>query len=275
MLTFVCLQVAVSRLRAELFVCVIAKAPWTMEDNIFNFNDQPALRVQSSGVCSKLYEHYVAVLEHEVAATFRGLRTTLEGVKRIRKDLKVTWMAPYGCAILVQNLDVLSSRVTVVGLGGWEDTVHAYIHNREATATPDIVRPAILEVGAVRKDLYKEVVAQFNELMQQAKLENTRQKHHKTPTFVWARLLDAMVKVSALSSSSVAAMRETYQGGTTDVGTHTSCLERNTSFPLVASVFSVMLYLDEFDKNHDAFRKTLCVYYMHHLRYGTTKLVTT
>jgi hypothetical protein len=240
-----------------------------MEENIFHFNDQPALRVQSTEVCSELYEHYFAVLEQEVSSTFKDLRATLEGLHRFKKDkITICWKATYGCAVVVQKLDVLSHRVSIVGLARWESMVHASIkcNDREATAVPDIIHPDILEIGALRKDLYHKVVKEFNELMNQANSEKTSQKNHKTPTFVWARFLDAMVTASALSSTSVEAMLETYQGGTTDVGRHTSCLERNTSFPLVASVFSVILYLDEFDHDHDAFKMTLCVYYLHHLR---------
>ena len=241
-----------------------------MEDNIFYFNDRLAPQEQCSQVCKALYDDYYVALEQEISTTFpdrQDLSDKLEAIERIRKSVeKIKWMARYGCAIVVQSLDVLSWRITVVSLQGWKNWIHASIYKRESTAIPDILCPAILEIGPVSKALYSTVEEKFDELMEKAQSEPTRQKHHKTPTFVWARLLDAMVLAKALSRDMVKAMRESYQGGSDDVGQHTSCLPRNTSFPLVASVYSAMLQLDECDSEHNACKKTLCVYYLHHLR---------
>ncbi|CAB9519066.1 Protein of unknown function (DUF3645) [Seminavis robusta] len=241
-----------------------------MRTKIFNFKDRPALKIQSDSDCAQLYDHFYSTVEDDVRSHFGSCKDELSSVvaslKHLKESVGVTWMAPYGCAIMVKNLDVLSTKISVVGLDKWEGMIHSSVSGREATAIPDVVRPCILEIGPVKNESCPAVMGIFLRLMQSAQSTATREKHHKTPSFVWARLLDAMVEAKALPKSTVNAIIESYQGGMTDVGRHTSCLERNTSFPLVASVYSSMLYLYELDEDHDSFRKMLCVYFLRHLR---------
>ncbi|CAB9529821.1 Protein of unknown function (DUF3645) [Seminavis robusta] len=247
-----------------------------MEDNIFDFNDRTALQIQSDEVCAQLYDHFLSAVEESVSLPIfkDDARLIAADLKQLKESVVVKWMAPYGCAILMKDLDVLSTTITVIGLNEWNDKVHSSVNGRESTAIPNVLSPSVLEVGTVGKELCSNVIAIFHQLMQKAQSTFTREKHHKTPSFVWARLLDAIVQAKALPGSTVCVIKESYQGGTTDVGKHTNCLQRNTSFPLVASVYSSMLYLYEFDEDHDSFRKMLCMYFLHHLRNIRGKVTT-
>lgn len=244
-----------------------------MEDKIFHFNDRPALAIQSNEVCAQLYDDFYNVLAEEVSNNVDDdlLDSLQTRVENLFETVWVTWMARYGCAIAVGDIDVQTYSITVVGLDGWKTKVHASVHKgRELTAMPDVTNPAILDVGSVpiRENLVQDLMNLLKQKLKESEKERTRQKNHKTPTFVWARLLDAMAEMEVISTDEVETMEDCYQGGTTDVGLHTGCLARNTSFPLVASVYSAMLFLDG-DHDHSEFHKALCIYYLHHLRYDS------
>ena len=180
----------------------------------------------------------------------------------------MTWVSKHGCAVVVGNIDVMSRSIAVVALDGWESTIHASLEKgREATAMPDYSNPAFFEAGHIPYNKVDAVLLEMQDKLRKAAAsQRLPKKSHKTPSFVWAKLLDAMVDLKLMSTEQVNAKLECYQGGTTDVGLHTGCLPRNTSFPLVASVYSKMLCLSN-DYDHQRFYKALCVFYLFHLRY--------
>jgi len=239
------------------------------EDKIFHFNDKPALQVQSDGDCEDLFVQFGDTPSAEASGDLQDdLQAIAKDIEALQKKYDVTWLAKYGCAILVGHIEVMSRSIAVVALDGWKTIIHASVeHGRESTAIPDIVSPSYLEAGHIPYDKVKEVVADMRGklAMAAAAQQRTSQKDHKTPSFVWAKLLNAMSDLKLISVEQVSSKLGCYQGGTTDVGLHTACLRRNTSFPLVASVYAKMFYLSG-DRQHQRFVKVLCIFFLRHLR---------
>lgn len=246
-----------------------------LEGNVFFFNDRPALTVQSDEICQQLFTHFQAALQTEetMLVSAHNQRSSLNVVALVQRvndiagKYQIIWCAPSGCAILVQKMDALSSFVTVIGLNGWECMVHSSVEvGREVTAKPNYAKPAIMELGFIPKANMKDLIKEWKNLMSGGIADpQTKPRKHKTPSFAWARLLDAAVSLGLVSSDGASAKAACFQGGTTDVGPHAGCLPRNTSFPLVASAFCTVLARDG-DCKHDLFHKALVIYYLHCLR---------
>ena len=232
---------------------------------MFPFNDQPALTVQSDSVCQEMVDHFTQVLAEDMPCLFPDLVGLVDKCNTLWKDTyRFEWMAKYGCALVIRQADALSDTIALIGLDGWKSKVHASVDGgREMTAEADIVNPATLVSGKVKKAALDDLMSSFRKGLNKAQSsQGNQQKHHWTPSFVWARLMDAFVETEALASPH--AGKQCYQGGTTDVGLHTGCLRRNTSFPLVLSVCSKVFEMNG-DIDHNDFYKLLVVYYLHHL----------
>ncbi|CAB9516872.1 Protein of unknown function (DUF3645) [Seminavis robusta] len=238
-----------------------------MEGQVFDFNDQAALNVQCNDTCKCLFEDFVNIIKNDPF-----LETTVDDL--CWEEYEVTWLAEYGCAVLVQEIDCMTNSILVVGLDGWKTRIHASVPaGRQVTAVPDLANPAIMEVGSIPADGVSDQVLQaLKDKLKSTQRERSRQKNHKTPSFVWSKIIDVLVEENHISQMDREVMQECYQGGTTDVGKHTDCLARNTSFPLVASVYAAMLTLQGHDKH--CFYQALSVYYLHHLKNITHKITT-
>jgi hypothetical protein len=236
-----------------------------MEDGIFLFNDRGALVEQSDVACETLYHDFIGVLEQEAPSLLGDQGELVQYVKNLKESYEVSWMASYGCAVLVGNVDIISKSITVIGLDNWKNIIHSSIdQGRQPTAEVDLTKsPAILPVGTIQASAVHKVLEKTKDLLR--KTEKGSSKNHKTPSFVFARMMDVMVELKLSLNTKVTAIRDCYQGGTTDVGLHTGCLRRNTAFPLVASMYSAMLILDG-QSAPNIFYKSLCVYFLHHLR---------
>jgi hypothetical protein len=89
------------------------------------------------------------------------------------------------------------------------------------------------------------------------------QGNQKTPSFVYVILMQLIAPDTNQNLP--------IQGGTTDVGLHTGCVIRNTSFPLVLSCLHTMLVFNG-ERNDDVFNKCVVLYFSHHLEDMTSSL---
>jgi len=78
------------------------------------------------------------------------------------------------------------------------------------------------------------------------------QGNQKTPTFACSILLQVIMHTHGTLPM---------QGSTTDVGLHTGCCPRNTSFPLVLSTVQTMLRWNG-ERDDEVFNKCILVYYL-------------
>ena len=251
-----------------------------MEDFIFHFNDKKALSIQCDDTCKQLYDDIVSKLIHHEHDQEISLK-----IKEVTdKFPRILWLARYGSAVLVSSGSVMGYSMDLVGLDRWQRKVHASTETRGNTAYADVMHPAIFSFGEISKasiekllepsaetsieDSSKESIDKLLELFQKELQrseantgDNRRQSHghsgnQKTPSFAYSVLYRILWDQKNQSL---------IQGGTTDVGLHTGCQMRNTSFPLVLSIICVMLRFQG-EPNDQTFYKCLVVYFLDHLQ---------
>ncbi|CAB9504630.1 Protein of unknown function (DUF3645) [Seminavis robusta] len=245
-----------------------------MEDLIFYFVDSPAPRCQERHECKKFFEDASKALTQHAEITVDQAREDLTVLAQRIVGLKdrcyrIEWYAKFGCAILFNRVDVSTLVINVIGLDGWTNKVHAWMDGRQVTAVPDVANPSIKPLGEISPDRVEELFETFAEVMTQRAKEN--KKLHHTSDFLWARFVESLAKMKLVPDRYEHAEEMDLQGGSSDLGRHTGCLERNISFPLVASVYCALLESDG-DKKHRAFHKMLCVYYLENLRIVCSKI---
>jgi hypothetical protein len=230
-----------------------------MEDSIFTFNDKEALQVQDNDTCAALYQDFWTRLDN--AEDLPDLSLAKQSVSQLH------WLARYASVVVVRPLDSHHSCLSMVGLDRWEHVVHASIHGRESTAEPDVTKPAFFGVGRVVTNEVDELLQQFDQALSASEANNTgnmRGQHgghrgnQKTPSFARAVLLETMLALSGVSDTPMV------QGGTTDVGLHTGSILRNTSFPLVLSLFHELLK-KQGESGDETFLKCVSTYFLSYL----------
>jgi hypothetical protein len=212
----------------------------TMEDNIFYFKDQEALQIQDNSICEALYDDFWT----GILCCDEKLRLQKQDLLRIKDSCSLYWHARYASVVLVRRLDSTYSSIALVGLDGWKSVVHASLDGRESIAVPDVSSPAFYELGRSPTNAVEEILKMFNVALKESEVNNTgnrrgqnagHQGNQKTPSFARTVLWQVMNDTED---------RQMIQGGTTDVGMHTGCVRRNTSFPLVLSAVHTILRLE-------------------------------
>jgi len=241
-----------------------------MENYIFDFNDRNALCVQDDRVCESLYRDFFATLvASDELSSFR------ETVARFESQYQLHWLAHYGSVILFKSIDVLSSSATVVDLDKWSQAVHASVEGRENTAIADVTASVLFEVGPVPTARIDGILEQFRKALEesQANTGSARRQaaghngNQKTPSF--ARTILLQVIRDSKEAKLIEGVQDSQealsiQGGTTDVGLHTGCIPRNTSFPLVLSAFHTMLRFSG-ESPDECFKNCVVTYFMRQL----------
>jgi hypothetical protein len=212
-----------------------------MEYNIFPFNDRPALQVQDGYICQELYlDFWTKILNCD-----DKLGISKQNLSRIKDSCSsLYWLARYASVVLIRPLDSTYSSISMVGLDGWQSVIHASVDGRESTAIPDVSSPAFYQLGPSPIDEIDELLKKLQDALAESESNNTgnmrgqhagHQGNQKTPSFartvLWQVMNDTKDRLSI-------------QGGTTDVGLHTGCVRRNTSFPLVLSAVYTILRLE-------------------------------
>lgn len=243
-----------------------------MEEYIFRFNDCRALQIQDNSVCNRLYhDFWTRILQHgkdKYCLPTKDLLHVEQSCSQVR------FYAKYASAVIVRRLDSRYSFVTLVGLDRWESAVHASEgFGRESTSVPDVCTPARYDLCPAKTAKLDEIFRSFDDALRKSDLNNTgerrrqsafHQGNQKTPSF--ARTILSQV----LSPGSE---KDVIQGGTTDVGPHTGCVLRNTSFPVVLSVTATLLRM-EGEETDEIFCKCVSVYllsYLDEVAQGVTK----
>jgi hypothetical protein len=244
-----------------------------MDEYIFDFIDRPAVSRQDDNTCRELLEDF-----------WNGLDQTSDLLKlpdrtKVRKMCpRLEWKARYAAVVAFVELDSCKSFVSIVGLDGWKSRVHtSRTVGRQRTAVPNLTEPAVFGLGWV-------ATANIDRLMEQADQEllkseqdctgdqrGQRQGHRgnqKTPSFLRTVLQDVLRAMATQSAGGQLISHrptDSIQGGTTDVGQHTGCILRSTSFPLVASVTWWLLDLHG-EEDDQTFLKYLIGYFVHYLQ---------
>ena len=231
-----------------------------MEESIFFFSDRRALQCQDNAVCERLFDDFF-----ERLAANETLDLLQEKLSRIQDSVrKVYWLATYASVIVIRRLDSRYSSIALIGLDGWESAVHASIHGRESIALPNLTKPAHYPLGRLLTASVETVLCAFQGALDESEKNNTgntrgqsagHQGNQKTPSFARTILYQTMVKLDK---------KPDIQGGTTDVGLHTGCIRRNTSFPLVLSLFHELLKM-EGERDEDLFLKCTTAYFLSYL----------
>lgn len=168
----------------------------------------------------------------------------------------VTWYAEYGCCIVANCVSSDAVVIELLGLDGWKFKVHGYEGERSAEACPE--SGVSLFNGFVHPEKYKKVIENIDSALKKAaELKgnersaglNTNGGHQKTPAFVHAKVVDVIRDIDgevfdsesepwshAGSKDDGKQSISRPQGGMTDVGMHTDCRPRNTTWPLACAV---------------------------------------
>ena len=244
---------------------------YTMEDSIFWFNDKEALSVQSDTICQDLYNDFFSKLSgYEDSFDFQ---VDVGPFEEIKDKFKIKWYAAYGAALIYWKKNSRDTMLVVAGLDGWNYHVHAWVGGRQPTARADVANPFTRHFGTVPTEKMQEILNGFSKMLQETHSNRNDQKNHKTPAFAAATLWHYLQK-EGFSAAPVRARDN--QGGTTDVGNHTGCIPRNTSFPLVLTSVKVMLNI-VFGVHSNTlclFGKAVALYYLQYLRKAVSGLKT-
>jgi Protein of unknown function (DUF3638) len=245
-----------------------------MEESIFDFFDCPANSRQDDNLCQELlvdFWHGLDQMSHRLQLPDRTkVQTTCP---------RLEWKARYAAVVAFVPLDSCQSFVTIVGLDGWKSRIHtSRTGGRQRTAVPNLTEPVVFGLGWM-------ATANIDRLMEQVDQElgesaesctgnqrGQRKGHRgnqKTPSFLRSVVQDVLddMETERVEENLAPQDRTTspIQGGTTDVGRHTGCILRSTSFPLVASV--VWWLLDRYGEEDDqTFLKYLIGYFVHYLQ---------
>ena len=232
-----------------------------MEQYVFWFNDSEALQIQDKAVCCRIFDDFWKRLEQQSSliewkGKVEGLKTSFDAIE---------WFPRYASSILVRRLDSTTSALGFVGLDNWEQLIHASVSGRESTAEPNIFKPLYVDLGQTTDDIEEVIGTIRSELSQseEASRAHLRRQssssrgNQKTPSFLWSVIRQVM------SSSEDSGCP--IQGGTTDVGLHTGCILRNTSFPLVASTLATV-FRQSGEPDNELFLQCICSYFLSFLQ---------
>eukprot|EP00798_Chlamydomonas_sp_ICE-L_P024216 gene24216-9816_t len=178
--------------------------------------------------------------------------------------IRVTWFPKHGCALVAlgtwpersssalkgespwHSLGMLN--LILLGLDNWVCHVHRS-SGGHAQQTTDCQGHKLLDCGRMSIDDYDSFKGVLSARMAQEK--NTKkeekgvEKKHWTPGYIQACVIDALGHVEVLRDSDGSAAEECPLsdpcGGFTDVGTHTGCLPRDTTWPLVRETLQFLL----------------------------------
>jgi Protein of unknown function (DUF3638) len=246
-----------------LLLSAMMLLPGTMEKSIFDFFDRPAVSRQDDHLCRELLEDF-----------WHGLDQTSDLLKlpdrtEVRKKYpRLEWKARYAAVVAFVPLDACKSYVSIVGLDGWKAGVHtSRTVGRQRTAVPNLTEPAVFGLGWVATANVDRLMRLLDEELEESERkfkgsqrgQRKGQDHRgnqKTPSFLRSVLQDVLQDMG---------MESLIQGGTTDVGRHTGCILRSTSFPLVASVMWWLLDLHG-EEDDQTFLKYLIGYFVHYLQ---------
>lgn len=233
-------------------------------ENIFHFNDKPALANQSPGTSEAIFSHLLDFIKKNDFAQ----RFLPKEVFHVHETYhSVSFHPSYGTAILYKTLDSLEVFVLTVGLDKWDSKIHASSHGRERFAVPKLEEPVIMEQGPflthLVNELEKELAEALSEANHGADRRNTpgHEGNQKTPSFFNEKLDQSIEKVALdpeTQSTGSTFGKLTGYGGTTDVGLHTGAKSRNTAAPLVFSVISTMFQLAGLSRNE--FKSLMAIY---------------
>jgi hypothetical protein len=241
-----------------------------MERFIFDFLDRSAVSLQDDETCQGLLEDFWNGLDQ----TGGWLQLPDRSVLR-QSCPTLWWKARYAAVVTFARLDSRRSFVSIVGLDGWKSRVHTSRIagvGRQRTASPNLTQPVVFGLGWVPTDDVDEVMEQVEQELAQSERDCTGDQrgqrpghrgNQKTPSFLRSVLQDVMEK--HVAERPILGMHDSIQGGTTDVGLHTGCVLRSTSFPLVASL--IWWLLDRHGEEDDqTFLKYLVGYFVHYLQ---------
>jgi hypothetical protein len=233
-----------------------------MDELIFNYNDRRALQNQCDATCEKLYQDFLSVLLKSKDDAVIPKR-----ICQLRDKFHCHhWLARYASVVLFSPISVTASSITLVGLDRWERKVHASLDGRENTAIADVTHPAEFNLGTVSRDGIEDLLQQFDVELRESehntgsarRQSNRHEGNQKTPAFA-SHLLKKILRGSQGQGPLP------IQGGTTDVGLHTGCNPRDTTFPLVLSVVRTMCrHNGELDD--ELFKKCILSYFLAHLK---------
>jgi hypothetical protein len=241
------------------------------EESIFYFPDLPALAIQSDEKCSELYEDFFRVLQAPEA--FHGLPDTM--IQNLHESCtRLVWKADYASVIVFRRQNSQRTLVWVIGLDGWKSRVHtSWSDGRESISVPDLTLPTVFGLGPVETIDIDKFVENVDEALRESERHSGYSRAHrkghlgnqKTPSFLRTIVWNSLQAIGSRGVDKPPTYERTIQGGTTDVGLHTGCLRRNTSFPLVATLLSWTLRTLG-DADDQAFFKCLISYFASHLR---------
>lgn len=213
-----------------------------MEEYIFPFNDKEPLAHQDDIICVRLWNDLWKFVEESKDCSYFDA-TKLLTAKSLYS--RIEWHGRYGAALLFQTTHVGGVKIIVVGLDGWTASVHASIAKRTPIAIADFRNPMVYSHQEIKEENLESVCAVLRQKLSKSEANNTgdrrgqhqgHQGNQKTPSFVSHLMKEAIAEIESQK-----ALNTSTWGGTTDVGLHTGCVLRNTSFPLVLSVLHTIL----------------------------------
>ncbi|KAJ3057627.1 hypothetical protein HDU99_007218, partial [Rhizoclosmatium hyalinum] len=161
------------------------------------------------------------------------------------------WLPAYGCAIILEFVDVNQLHVNLMFLDEW--TYHSRRLGTDSNvefATPSLKNTGYIHLGMVDKDVFLDKFATaFQKAISGAKgrTGETRsaaggnQGHQRTPAFIKAVIIQILM---TMESDDVQEVQVPY-GATTDVGLHSGGRPRCTTWPLAIHALKIMLPTEE------------------------------
>ena len=190
-----------------------------MEESIFPFTDRRALHVQDDATCENIFKDFWLRLD---SADERA-KLPKEKLAEVKKSVgSLSWQASYASVILFRRLNSRDSSVVLIGLDGWKYVVHASVHGREATASPDISKPAYFDLGRVVTDDIADILKKFQAALNESEQNNTgnrrgqsagHQGNQKTPSFVRTILYQTILAFQSDKGQPSAGSCGQIQGG--------------------------------------------------------------
>ncbi|TMW55348.1 hypothetical protein Poli38472_013239 [Pythium oligandrum] len=150
------------------------------------------------------------------------------------------WFPEYSAVLQLVFTSVSKRLVRILGLDGWERELHFLPDAKSFVSTAKSTSFKILNCGEIDTDCQEEFFAKLRKELTKAKgrTESKRSAahgveagHQKTPTFLQAAVLSAMVAVRNKGKGQTILPL----GGMTDVGLHTGGAVRDTCWPIVCA----------------------------------------
>lgn len=144
------------------------------------------------------------------------------------------WYPLYGCVICCQPFDEFLYQLTLLGPDQWE-LDGRYLPGSRTAQTAAALGVLSLSLGYVKKVNLKGACEKFKKLFQESSQKTGSERsaakgqgHQQTPSFICALWEQCLTNVDTKENSAQLNPR----GGTTDVGKHTGCHRRETSWHL-------------------------------------------